>query len=146
MKALHFFDSSVKNNPGSRRQKPADINPQRNHCVKPQISHNISARSQKFGFQFYGFGFYCIRSSWTFMQHFTKNLGKKCLLRDLGVCENNIKAVFKTECIHQPAQWLPCCAHSTESDHGGNCMNNWATASFSTNRIHIVGGWNWKVV
>jgi hypothetical protein len=41
-------------------------------------------------------------------------------------------------CIHQSLQWLPYCAHSTASDHGGNYMNNWATASFSTNRIHVV--------
>jgi len=52
--------------------------------------------------------------------------------------ENIIIVVLKMVCIHQPLKWLPCCAHNTASDHGGNCLNKWANISFSTNRIHVV--------
>jgi hypothetical protein len=43
IKALHFFDTSVNNNPASRRQKPVDINLQHHHCVdlKSHTSHPV---------------------------------------------------------------------------------------------------------
>jgi hypothetical protein len=57
MKALHFFDSSVNNNPASRRQKPVDINPQHHHCVNLKSHTKSHPAATNLAFRFMDLGF-----------------------------------------------------------------------------------------
>jgi len=84
MKALHFFDSSVKNNPASRRQKPFDINPQHHHCVNIKSHTPSHPVITNLAFRFTDLGF-IVLDRHEHSCNILAKIRKKCLLRGLAV-------------------------------------------------------------